>query len=65
MGSSDPASYDALSTESGVDLSSASWWSEAPMTVASFRSNSTVVPTICSVGGHRRHESYIGAELAR
>jgi hypothetical protein len=64
MGSSHPAIYDALSTESGVVSYCAPPWSEARMTGAATRIRGAG-PTITSTGGHGRSESYIRAELAR
>jgi hypothetical protein len=61
MGSSDPATYDALPTESGVVVPLGSCWSGALMTGAAVRFCS-VVPTITSRRG--RDDSY-SAELAR
>jgi hypothetical protein len=64
MGSSDPASYDALPAESGVGLSSASRWSRDPMTAAAI-GICRAVPTPAPVRNHHRNGSYITAEVAR
>ena len=64
MGSSDPAAYDALPTESGVDVPLGSFWSRARRTGAAIRVCG-VVPTITSLGGHGPGESSGCAELAR
>jgi hypothetical protein len=64
MGSSDPATYDALSTESGVGWCSASCWS-GDLTAGAAIRICGAMPTTTSVGGHRRGGSYITVEVAR
>jgi hypothetical protein len=64
MGSSDPASYDALPAESGIGLSFASCWSEDLMTRAAI-GICGVLPTSTPVRDHWRGRSYITAEVAR
>jgi hypothetical protein len=61
MGSSDPATYDALSTESVVVVPLGSCWSGALMTGAAVQVGG-IGPT---TSRHRRDDSYTGAELAR
>jgi hypothetical protein len=62
MGSSDPATNDALPTESGVVVPLGSCWSRALMTGAAARV-CHVVPTNTPRRG--RNDSSGGAELAR
>jgi len=68
VGSSDPATYDALSTDCGVDLSVhvtiRALWSEARMTEAGVWAR-CAVPTVISVQDDKHRKSYIGPELAR